>query len=74
MVGPDVVVAVFIACDGRDRVGLDDQVLGQAARLLLGDCRGRLIWVSDGDQVRSCLRGAEDSSPSSGERAELSHG
>jgi hypothetical protein len=51
MVGVDVVTAVFVPHDHRDRVGLDDQVPGQLACLVGRGIRGRLIRVSDGDQV-----------------------
>src|SRR5262249_14274202 len=51
MAGVDVVAAVLVADDHRDRVRLDDQVPGQPARLLGRGLRGRLILVPDGDQV-----------------------
>jgi hypothetical protein len=45
----DVVTAVFVPHDHRDRVRLDDQVLSQPARLVGGSFRGCLIRVSDGN-------------------------
>jgi hypothetical protein len=52
MGGVDVVAAVRVPHDHRDRVRLDDQVGCQAACLAGGGVRGRFIRVSDGDQVR----------------------
>src|SRR5690242_10164318 len=48
--GVDVIAAVFIPHDHRDRVRLDDQVLGQPPGLVGGGIRGRHVRVSDGDQ------------------------
>src|SRR5215831_1614615 len=48
MVGADVVAAVGIAGDHRDRVWLYDQVLGQSPCLAGCRLRGRLIRVADG--------------------------
>src|SRR5690242_13521523 len=49
--GVDVIAAIFIPHDHRDRVRLDDQVLGQPPGLVGGSVRGRHVRVSDGDQV-----------------------
>jgi hypothetical protein len=46
-----VVGAVGVPGDHRDRVRLDDQVGGQPPRLVGGGSGGRLIWVSDGNQI-----------------------
>jgi hypothetical protein len=51
VVGRDVVAAVFVVDEHRDRVRLDDQVLGQPPRLVGGRCRGGLVRVPDGDQI-----------------------
>jgi hypothetical protein len=51
MAGVDVVAGVLVPRDHRDRVGLDDQIGGQATCLVGGGVRGRLIRISDGDQV-----------------------
>jgi hypothetical protein len=47
----DVVPAVVVAHDHRDRIRLDDQVAGEPSCLIGGGVRGRLIWISDGDQI-----------------------
>ena len=44
-----VVLALLVPHDHRDRVGLDDQVLGQPPCLVGGGIRGRFIWIADGD-------------------------
>src|SRR5262249_30637375 len=49
--GGDVVAAVWVPRDHRDRVGLDDHVGGQPPRLIGGVVRGGFMWVSDGDQI-----------------------
>jgi len=51
MVGVDVVAAVFVPHDHRDRVRLDDQIPGQPTRLVGGGFGSRLVWISDGNQV-----------------------
>jgi hypothetical protein len=51
MAGVDGVTAPFVPHDHRDRVGLDDQIVGQPACLAGGGLRGRLIRVPDGDQI-----------------------
>jgi len=65
--GRDVITAVLVPRDHRDRVRLDDQVGGQPPRLISGSERGRLIRIPDGDQIshsvplllpRHCLPGA----------------
>jgi hypothetical protein len=47
--GADVVAAVRIPHDHRDRVRLNDQISGKAACLIGGGIRGRFIWIADGD-------------------------
>jgi hypothetical protein len=47
MAGVDVVLAVRIPPDHRDRVGLDDQIPGEPARLVRGGFGGGLAGVSD---------------------------
>jgi len=46
----DVVAAFLVPGDHGDRVGLDDQVSGEASRLVGRGGRGRLVWVTDCDQ------------------------
>jgi hypothetical protein len=53
--GVDVVAAVRVPHDHRDRVRLDDQVLGQPACLIGSGLRGRLIRVSDSDQISHAI-------------------
>jgi hypothetical protein len=49
--GVDVVAAVRVPRDHRDRVRLDDQIGCQATCLVSGGIRGRFIWIANGDQV-----------------------
>src|SRR5690348_1439236 len=51
MAGVRVVLSLLVPHDHRDRVGLDDQVLGQPSCLGGGIVRGRLVGVADRDQV-----------------------
>jgi hypothetical protein len=51
MAGADVVPALFVPHDHRDRARLDDQIVGQRACLAAAGFRGRLIRVPDGDQI-----------------------
>src|SRR5580700_1586630 len=50
VVGVHVIAAVRVAVNDRDRVRLDDQILGQPARLVGGGRRRRLVRVTNGDQ------------------------
>src|SRR5215470_4299935 len=52
MLGVDVDLAFHVAVDGRDRVRLDDEIPGQAARLGGGGLRRGLVRVPDDDQIR----------------------
>ena len=52
MAGVDVELAVGVTDDDRYGVRLDDQVPGQAVRLVGRGLRGRLVWVPDRNQVR----------------------
>jgi hypothetical protein len=47
----DVVLAVLVADDERNRVGLDDEVVDQALDLLLRPGRRRLVVVADREEV-----------------------
>ena len=51
MLGMHVIAAVGVPDDYRDRVGLDNQVLGQLPRLVGGGLGGGLVGLSDRDQV-----------------------
>ena len=50
--GVHVVLALVVADDHGDRVRLDDEVLGQPPRLVGRRLGGRLVGVSDRNQVR----------------------
>jgi len=52
MLGVYVELAFHVTVDGRDRVRLDDEVPGQAARLVGGGLRRSLVRVPDDDQIR----------------------
>jgi len=49
--GVHVVVAVGVSHDHRDRVRLDDEVPGQLPRLVGSGLGGRLVGVSNRDQI-----------------------
>jgi hypothetical protein len=51
MAGVDVVTAPSVPHDHRDRVRLDDQIVGQPACLAGGGLRDCLVRVPDGDQI-----------------------
>jgi hypothetical protein len=54
--GVRVELALLVAHDHRDRVGLDDQVLGQPPGFVGGGVRRGLVGVTDRDQVsHSCI-------------------
>ena len=49
--GMNVELALGVTNDDRDRIRVDGEVLGQAAGLIGGGFRSRLVFVSDGNQV-----------------------
>src|SRR5579875_3720969 len=51
MSGLDVVSALPVPHDGRDRIRLDDEVPGEGAGLIGGERRGGLVRIADDDQV-----------------------
>src|SRR4051794_31588301 len=52
VVGGHLVLAIGVADDHRDRVGLDDQVLGHLVDRVGREGGGPLVVVADGDEVR----------------------